>query len=278
MIMFTVLWLKIMYYKMIKSFKGSWSTWCRIHAEAGTAADGPRARHEDGKTPIGDSAVGVAIDPASRDGIVGFSREPGAPDDTIKTERLRRLIELGLVHEPDGLGDLTRVEEWREEWARREAGDPSACPCAGRHYPSAEACRWCRCHDPRNEHHTEGARGLMQVIKPPEPSGLFPELEMLRQEDVSAKLMDVRPSDEIVCCGACGHPQHTANGGRCAFLVPTAAGGALHFPVCGCVAGTDRLVCPRCDHAPHTGRCSSLVTGQDPEGPMIVCRCTESAS
>lgn len=96
------LWLKIIYYKITKALSGSWSTWCRIHAEAGTDEGVSRARHE---------ALGVAIDPATPDGLVLYSREPGAPDDSIGSRKLRELISKGLVHEPDGLGDLRLLIE-----------------------------------------------------------------------------------------------------------------------------------------------------------------------
>lgn len=223
-----ILWLKIMYYKIAKALKGSWSMWCRIHAEAGGETTGPRARHE--ATTSGE--------------IVG-----------VGSAKLRELIELGLVHEPDGLGDLRRVEQWREDWARREAGDPSACPCGGRHYPSADACRWCRCHDPRNVHHTEGARGIMQVIKP-----LIEDQERLAADTrrVFGEMIQspVRPSKEIVCCSRCGHPQHGANGGRCAFLV---TGQDTEGPLLQCRCRVSTVSCTVCSHDPHgAGACSAL--------------------
>lgn len=232
------LWLKIMYFKMINVLKGSWSAWCRIHAEAGTEPHtGARATdpnhwssHTDAPGTFCPDAETISPETF---GIVGFTREPGAPDDTIKTERLRRLIELGLVHEPDGLGDMIRIEQWHEDWARREAGDPSACPCGGRHYPEADACRWCRCHDPRNKHHAAPSVGIMQVIKP-----TFPRLGTTMPEDEnrdSVTESSVRPPAEIVCCEACGHPQHAMGNGRCAFLVPLRAGYEDAVPdFCGC--------------------------------------------
>lgn len=255
-----ILWIKITYYKIIKVF--------RNRRETGTETVSPRARHAalipsrhtchdrttrpgpDWECPhcSGRSAaqvlrgeLGVAVDPARRDGIVGYTREPGAPDDTIKTERLRRLIELGLVSEPDGFGDMIRITDFHEEWARREAGDPSACPCAGRHYPSSDACRWCRCHDLQNVHHTEGARTIMQVMKPladdaarelaRDAREVFEEIIDARQKIESS----VRPSNEIVCCPGCGHPQHTFGSGRCAFLSSLGEG----FQVCHCDHDTE---------------------------------------
>jgi len=253
------LWLKIIYYKITKALSGSWSTWCRIHAEAGTDTTVPRVRvGHDPAQPVRHEAetqpevLGVALDPATRDGLVLYSRQAG--------ERMRELIEKGLVHEPDGLGDLQRLEQLYEDRLAREqraSHDPSACPCGGRHFPSADSCRWCRCHDPRNEHHTEGARGIMQVIKSLTedqerlaadarrafeqlyPGPLFFDHPYLM--DVPAEpdqLMAVRPPKEIVCCPRCDHPQHGENGGRCAFLV----------------------------------------AGQDSEGPLTVCRCVVTES
>lgn len=55
------------------------------------------------------------------------------------------------------------------------------------------------------------------------------------------KLMDTRPSNKIVTCGACGHPQHTAGGGRCSFLLPQ-TGRPDDFVICLCEAGTDVLM------------------------------------
>lgn len=148
----------------------------------------------------------VGLDPAAGDeGLVLYSRIPGAPQDSIGSRKLRELIDLGLVSLPLD-GDLYRIrmEQLYEDHRVREIMEMESgrgCPCGGRHYPEDDACRWCRCHDPRNVHHTAEARGIMQMIKP-------------------QKLMDVRPSAEIVLCGACHHPQHTAGDRRCAFLVP----------------------------------------------------------
>ena len=255
-----LLWLKIVYYKIIKVLK---------RAEAGTEPH-VRARVTNGCPFCSDSVNpnlqdhvtnchpdeacrmfhdqpckfdrpvtrAETISPETVDRMVGFSREPGAPDDTIKTERLRRLIALGLVSAPaPDLSDFIRMDQWHEEWARREAGDPSACPCGGRHYPEPDACRWCRCHDLRNVHHTAPARGIMQVIPPDLAADVaYEALSNLfeRLGPPPDEIMAVRPSNEIVCCPRCDHPQHGENGGRCAFLVPSAdTEGPL--PVCRCV-------------------------------------------
>jgi hypothetical protein len=263
-----LLWIKITWYKITKVLKGSWSTWCRIHAGAGeephVRARVTRTVDGYGIAPKAETSGEVSLQATHfRKGeITGFSREPGAPDDTIKTERLRRLIALGLVSEPaPDLSDFIRMEQWHEEWARREAGDPSACPCGGRHYPEPDACRWCRCHDLRNVHHTAPARGIMQVIPPdlaaevadealsnlferlgpppyvrdyPGPLFFEEDHEDPGSPDAFKSDSAVRPSDEIVCCPRCDHPQHGENGGRCAFLVPSAdTEGPL--PVCRCV-------------------------------------------
>lgn len=213
------LWLKIVWYKIAKALGGSWSTWCRIHAGAGTDTTVPRARvGHDPAQPVRHESeargiiqimkpeipeeIKIGIDPATPDGLVLYSRRAGKS--TASTARMRELIEKGLVHAPDGLGDLQRVELFEAEREAREARaalthDPRECPCAGRHYPSAEACRWCRCH---------------------------------------RELLDRRPSNEIELCGACGHPQHAVNGGRCAFLAPGTG------RVCDCLdlAGAARAI------------------------------------
>jgi hypothetical protein len=184
-------WLKIIWYKINK----------RLHrAEAGGA---PHTRA--GATGENSTDFSVGLDPAAGDeGLVLYSRIPGAPQDSIGSRKLRELIDLGLVSLPlDGDLYQLRMEQLYEDHRVREIMEMESgrgCPCGGRHYPEDDACRWCRCHDPRNVHHTAEARGIMQVIKP-------------------EQLMDVRPSAEIVLCGACGHPQHTAGDRRCAFLV-----------------------------------------------------------
>ena len=232
------LWFKIMYYKMIKLLGR------KTRAEAGEKSGASRVRvehdpaqpvrHEGGESETSGEVLGVAFDPAIRDGLVLYGRQPGAPSGEIRTARLRELIEKGLVRYPDEAGDLYRVAALEDDRAQREriameTGYPGACPCGGRHYPSPYSCRWCRCHDLRNEHHRPDALGLMQVIERP------------HEEDHAnpGPLMDTRPSNEIVCCPRCGHPQHPGNGGRCAFLVPMAAGGALHYPTCGCVTESE---------------------------------------
>lgn len=228
------LWFKIMYYKMIKLVGR------KTRAEAG---EDPRARaHVTGETS--GEVLGVALDPATRDGLVLYGRQAGKA--TASTARLRELIDKGLVRYPDEAGDLYRVAALEDDRARREqmameSGYPGACPCGGRHYPSPYSCRWCRCHDPRNEHHRPDALGLMQVIKPsPDMAQLAEDARDALEEimDTRQKLMAEAPSNEIVCCPRCGHPQHPGNGGRCAFLV----------------------------------------TGQDTEGPLMVCRCVVTES
>lgn len=222
-----LLWLKITYYKIIKVLK---------RAEAGTEPH-VRARVTRAETTSPEVLpdVVVGIDPATgnADGLILYARRNGKV--TTSTVRLRRLIELGLVHESDGLGDLQRVEQWREDWAAREAGDPSACPCGGRHYPEPDACRWCRCHDPRSKHHAAPSVGIMQVIKP-ELTG-----RMLFEEDHAnpppfepEKLMAVRPSAEIVLCPRCPHADHGGSGGRCTGSVPSwEPSGGIELCRCG---------------------------------------------
>lgn len=166
-----LLWLKIIYYKITRPHRAAPGEEPRVRARATEPANR-------------DAGVHVAVDPSTRDGIVGYTREPGAPDDTIKTERLRRLIELGLVREPSP-DDALRLELFEADREARQARarlehDPRECPCAGRHYPSASACRWCACHRP---------------------------------------IMASLPAEEIVVCGVCGHPSHDAGDGRCAFQV-----------------------------------------------------------
>lgn len=52
-----------------------------------------------------------------------------------------------------------------------------------------------------------------------------------------------RPSPGLVVCEACGHPHHTPGDGQCAFLAPSRLpSGQTELAVCGCTAGTDRLV------------------------------------
>jgi hypothetical protein len=210
-----MLFFKIIYYKIKNMIRPP------EQAEAGTEP------HTGARVTRTVDGYGVAIDPGSSDGLVLYARQAGKV--TASTEKLRRLIELGLVSEPDGLGDLQRVEAWHQEWARREAGDPSACPCGGRHFPSADACCWCRCHDPRGVHHREQAKGIMQVIKPPPITGPI-EIE------ARLPLMDVRLPNEIVPCPRCLHPQHTMGDGRCLFLP------ALSDHLCGCGPDVPRQV------------------------------------
>lgn len=204
------LWFKIIYYKMIKAFRS---------AEAGTDTTVPRARHE---AEIS-GEIRVGLDPSARDGLVLYSTDP---DNRVRmnTARLNELIGKGLVYAPDPDGDMRRVEIFEADRAQREfmeleSGYPGACPCGGRHYPSPYSCRWCKCHDPRNEHHRPDALGLMQVIKPGNHMSLDRgELEITMPLN---KLMDVRPSAEIVSCDRCGHPQHPTGSGPCAGSVPS---------------------------------------------------------
>lgn len=149
--------------------------------------------------------ISVGLDPSTPDGLVLYSKIPGAPQDSIGSRKLQELINLGLVSYPlDGDLYRLRMEQLYEDHRVREIMEMESgrgCPCGGRHYPEPDACRWCRCHDPRSVHHTAEARGIMQMITPEE-------------------FMARRSSNEIVLCGACDHPQHTAGDHRCAFLVP----------------------------------------------------------
>jgi hypothetical protein len=149
-------WLKIMFYKIVKALSGSWLVWGRIHAVPGTDEGASRARHE---AEISGGIHAVA--------------------DRRNTARMRELIDKGLVHEPDGLGDLRRAE-------------------------------------------------LSEADLHEDALDAFDEIMSTRM-----KLMDEGPSKEIVCCGACGHPDHSTQGGVCAFLVP-ARGKDEEQLVCRC--------------------------------------------
>lgn len=217
-----LLWFKIMFYKIVKAFRTP-----ATDAATGTeTVPAPRVRETGGY-----GVAPKAETKMSTDMLVGFQREPGAPDDTIRTERLRRLIELGLVHEPSSV-DAIRLDLLHADREARQARaqlthDPRECPCAGRHYPSADACRWCACHRP---------------------------------------IMASSPAKEIVVCGVCGHPDHTAGDGRCAFQVASRMqdGG---FSTCRCVVALRRF-CTLCDHDSHgDGLCTGYTFNERCECP-----------
>lgn len=273
-----------MWRKMIKNLKIAWRNWCLIQAGAGTVADDSARVTGDPDSPHGKMLGFLAESDRQTSGEMSAFPLPGV------SKRMQELIELGLVSKPDGLGDLTRVESWLQDWKAREASGAAHCPCSGRHYPSPSACRWCKCHDPNFVHHTPGVLTLEETIRikaDPEAQETFQEIiregmirasyrpcnvcgdpshagvvhsEIMLSRGEQARGLHpagdaeitiipldekgnpvtesaVRPSNKIVVCGACGHPDHTANGGRCAFL--DASDPAL--PVCGCRAGTDRL-------------------------------------
>jgi hypothetical protein len=170
------------------------------------------------------------------------------------------------------LAALDEDRRMREEAARE---DPSRCPCGGRHFPSADACRWCLCHDPSRVNHLSQEavdRLRYDMSIPPAPTHpvaeimdsspakeivgdwvgdaatdtereRFPGLETIWSEDVHAEIMDSPPAKEIVVCGRCGHPDHGAGDGRCAFQVASRMQDE-GFHTCPCdrdVAGSYRL-------------------------------------
>jgi len=95
----------------------------------------------------------------------------------MNTARLNELIGKGLVHAPDGQGDLQRVDLF-------EAVD-----------------HWSAWTDEPG----------------PADTGVEGRAMALAQNETMA----VRPSNEIVKCGVCGHPQHPSNVFWCHDSVPS---------------------------------------------------------
>jgi hypothetical protein len=139
----------------------------------------------------------------------------------MNTARLNEMIAKGIVYAPDEHGDLLRVELFEAEKEAREiraalAHDPRECPCSGHHYPSADSCRWCRCHDPLLRYHSEIPPQITEMIR----------------------LVDIAGTN----CMWCGHPAHP-DGGRCvrsAEGMPGNPDGSRFM--CGCVAGIEMIV------------------------------------
>lgn len=283
-----ICWIKIMYYRIM----------FRKHAVPGTDTTVSRARHEAEISP-----EVYRLDPVR-----------------MNAERLWDLYTRGLVYAPteDAAADRARIFETdRAQREQQGASSPGHCPCSGRHYPSADACRWCRCHDPLNVHHlpqgitagsrlaevytgrstarervqrmqrdcpltedgtgcrdgsacdAEGrctARALLDVyenrnhwsaytdLPGPEHTGAEGRaMAEARQEIIRSsyrpcsvcgapdhagvkhdEIMAVRPSDEIVLCGACPHPEHVTGDRRCASSVPSSEpSGGIEMCRCG---------------------------------------------
>ena len=180
------LWIKIMYYKINKALSPR-------NADTGTE---PR---------VG-ARVMRTLQPVSQETVMDLYRK-------------------GLVYAPteDRTRDMLRLEQLEEDRRARELQEMESgtgCPCGGRHFPEPDACRWCRCHDPRSVHHGAPAVGIMQVIQPPETIRLDLDVPPypVTDDQIRETLMAVRPSAEIELCLRCGHPQHPLGDRRCAFL------------------------------------------------------------
>lgn len=243
-----LLWLKIIGYKIIKALRP------RTHADPGEQTAVPRVHVGiDPSTPTNRDAgvhVGVSLPP----GIV-----PGSHLADLYTARM----------------DAWEADREAREIRARLTHDPRECPCAGRHYPSASACRWCRCHDPENLHHTE-ARGIMQVIKP-----LAEDQERIAADgrrafesfldDAAHQLFGpIGPDvpDKLLAAGA--NPAQVealrlALTGKRDPVTESSVRPAKEIVVCG--------ACGHPDHTPGDGRCAFQVASRMQDGGFSVCPC-----
>jgi len=292
-----LLWFKIISYKIYKMITKEPSN----RADTGAEIDVPRAHvscdhclHEAHDRSCAECGCTARPDLPDGDAGVHVGLDPSAPGG------------IAPVFARDALR-LAALDEDRR--AREEAAglDPSRCPCGGRHFPSADACRWCLCHDPSRVNHLSqeavdrlrydmsvppfpthpvaeiirnsyrpcsvcGAPDHAGVTHPGTVDGImdtgrerFPGLETITPEDVHAEIMDSSPAKEIVVCGRCGHPDHGAGDGRCAFQVASRMQDE-GFHMCPCTV-------PR--HDPH--KCEHQVSEHVDSGCMVTgCRCESS--
>ncbi len=113
------------------------------------------------------------------------------------------------------------------------------CPCGGRHYPSDDACRWCKCHDPRNAHHGASlAWGLMQAMKtPPAEDSILteylydsgkaqgfgsygPHLQRMADQEKRARWHDWNSCQDPEACVVHGDPEYRRMRAKLAELDP----------------------------------------------------------
>jgi len=154
------------------------------------------------------------------------------------------------------LAALDEDRRMREEAARV---DPSRCPCGGRHYPSADACRWCKCHDPLLRYHSEIPPQITETIR------LTEDQERIAADArrIFGDLVDIAGTN----CMWCDHPAHP-DGDRCvrsAEGMPGNPDGSRFM--CGCVAGIEVITemsyrpCSVCGAPDHAGVVHDTVAG-----------------
>lgn len=221
-----LIWLKIIWYKINKRQNPA-TPGTEPHTRAGATRDRnhwsswttkPPAASDDALPPFPyDEARCASCDVLTDDctcmpgeNSTEFSLSPV----TMSPGRLADLYRRGLVYAPteNEAEDRLRAQLFAADRAERERqGLISAghCPCSGRHYPSDGSCRWCTCHDPYNVHHLLPGESRESV-------------NLLKQQIMKLAEIPVRPSDEIVKCRVCGHPQHPVNVFWCPGSVPSA--------------------------------------------------------
>lgn len=243
-----LLWLKIIYYKMIKLI-GRDGFRCPVCGKRKPSEDA--LRDHVGNVHPDDHCRLYHVQPCKFEMILSERAAPGeksAPP-RARHEEPETSPEVSTVST-----ELLRLELFEAEKRTREIRallehDPRHCPCAGRHYPSPGACRWCACHrdlpqgivpgsrlaelytertEIMDEAHPDWVEQLTSSHRPCSVCGAPDHARMVHSDQTprldayenDQKLLAVRPSAEILCCPLCGHPQHAMNDGRCAFLVP----------------------------------------------------------
>lgn len=254
-----LLWFKIIGYKIYKMITKEPSK----RADTGTEITVPRAHvscdhclHEAHDRSCAECGCTARPDLPDGDAGVHVGLDPSAPGG------------IAPVFARDALR-LAALDEDRRAREKAAGLDPSRCPCGGRHFPSADACRWCLCHDPNRVNHLSqeavdrlrydmsvppfpthpvaeiirssyrpcsvcGAPDHAGVTHPGTVDGIRPHRPMSAEDaalqeraywdmaispETFDEIMDSSPADEIVVCPRCGHPDHGAGDGRCAFQV-----------------------------------------------------------
>lgn len=191
------------------------------------------ARHMK-KTPNG--VLTVAIDPAA--GLTGMQIMRRAHDG-----RVTKIRDLGGVINPfryERYGNPTEATGAALGAAAEEQRRRAMSEAYGIDWPCIHASGMCghrsvcanRGHCVEEKVDLSYGKRMRELMEHPGESDS--EIELIKEGILRlGEIMAVRPSNEIVCCGVCGHPNHTPGSGRCAFLSP-AMDGTGGLTVCRC--------------------------------------------